>query len=309
MKAILGKQMKVSVIVINFNSTDYTVNCVNSILEKTQSKVEVVIVDNNSIEEERDKLSQWLEGTSNNIKYVESKKNTGFSMGNMLGANVASGEYLFFLNNDCILLNSAIDELVTFMDTHQDAGISGPKIFDGKGKYTPSFNYTPSVANKWLGSSICRLFNKDLYLPRRVEYKSPVAVQMIPGSAMFFRRKCFNLLGGLDTNFFLYCEEEDISIRAKKSGYKVYHVPTAEITHYFGSSTKRNIEIEKEFYISFFYMLEKNYSFFSRNLIKLRYLIKEFFKLFKGKGSLALLWFLLKGPSLSQSMRHRMEFR
>lgn len=130
---------------------------------------------------------------------------------------------------------------------------------------------------------------------------------MISGSAMFFRTKCFNKLGGLDTNFFLYCEEEDISIRAKKNGYDIYYVPAAELIHLCGASTERNETIEKEFYISLFYMLEKNYNITSRTLLKYRYILKELTKSIKNKNRFKLFIFLIKGPSLAKSMRHNMK--
>lgn len=299
--------MKVSIVIINFNSTVHTIKCVESILEKTKTEIEIIIVDNNSEDKEQNALELWHQKQSKNIKYIKSKLNTGFAMGNMLGANFSYGEYIFLLNNDCLLLNSAIDNLVEFMDKNPNVGLASPKIFDGERNYTPSFNYPPTVANKWLGSSVCRIFNKEEYPPRKKEYLSPVSVPMISGSAMFFRKSCFNDLGGLDTNFFLYCEEEDVSIRAKKNGYDIYYNPAAEIIHFCGASTQRSLDIEKEFYISLFYMLEKNYRLLPRNLIKLRYIIKEFKKAIKNKKHMKIFLFLLKGPSLTESMRHKMK--
>lgn len=299
--------MKVSVVVINFNSTKHTIECVESIIKKTQSLLEVIIVDNNSYEEERKKLELWLKDGNEKIKYIASKKNTGFALGNMLGANMATGEYLLLLNNDCLLINDAIDQLSDFMDSHPDAGIAGPKTYDGDNVYVPSFDYPPTVGNKWLGTAVCRMFDKESYPHRKKEYSSPISVPMISGSAMFFRRSCFNKLGGLDTNLFLYCEEEDISIRARKSNYKIYHVPDAKIVHFCGVSTQRNLDIEKEFYISLFYILEKNYGVISRTMIKISYILKELKKGVKNKIDMKLFLFLLKGPNLTKSMRHKME--
>lgn len=298
--------MKVSIVIINFNSTKHTINCINSIIEKTKIETEIIVVDNNSTDHERLELEEWYKKNSTTIRYVESKKNTGFAMGNMLGANIATGDYLFLLNNDCLLLNNAIDQLVEFMESNPNVGLAGPKTFDGNGKYTPSFDYSPTVANKWLGSSLCRVFDKSSYPPRKHEYTSPISVPMISGSAMFFRRSCFSNLGGLDTNLFLYCEEEDICIRARRKNYDIYHVPTAKVTHFCGVSTQRNLDIEKEFYISLFYMLEKNYHPISRALIKFRYIFKE---LKKGKKRFEIFLFLVKGPSLTKSMRHKMKYR
>ncbi len=74
---------------------------------------------------------------------------------------------------------------------------------------------------------------------------------------MFFRRSVFADAGGLDTNYFLYCEEEDICLRLKNRGHTIFYVPSAVISHLGGGSTERDINIEKEFYISLFYFLNK----------------------------------------------------
>lgn len=301
--------MKVSIVIINFNSTSHTINCVNSIIGKTKVETEIIVVDNNSEDKERLALESWNKDNPSLIKYIPSKKNTGFSMGNMLGANIATGDYIFLLNNDCLLINDAVDKLVDFMERHSDAGLAGPKTYDRYNNYIPSFDYHPTIANKWLGHTICRIFNKPAYPPRKKEYTAPISVPMISGSAMFFKKDCFNNLGGLDTNLFLYCEEEDVCFRARKNKYKIYHVPSAEITHFCGISTERNLEIEKEFYISLFYILNKNYSFATRNMIKLRYLLKELKRGMRNRKNIEIFLFLLSGPSLSKSMRHRMKIR
>lgn len=301
--------MKVSIVIINFNSTEHTINCIKSIKAKTKTETEIIVVDNNSEYDDRIKIENWINSNPNSATYISSKKNTGFSMGNMLGANVASGNYIFLLNNDCLLINDAIDELVKFMEEHPNVGLAGPKTYDGNNNYMPSFDYIPTVANKWLGHSLCRLFKKNSYPSRKKEYQKPLSVPMISGSAMFFRKDCFNNLGGLDTNLFLYCEEEDISIRAKNKSYDIFHVPTAEIIHYCGVSTERSIDIEKEFYISLFYVLDKHYGFLSRNLIKLKYILKELKKGIKNKKNMKVFLFLICGPSLCKSMRHKITIR
>jgi len=279
--------MDISVIVVNYNSSEHTINCVSSILAQTKGyfTYEIIIVDNNSNDAELNKLRSWFVAVQEkNIHLYESKINTGFALGNMLGVNISSGRYLFLLNNDCVVINDALSALISFMENNTKVALVSPMCLDGNAKLVSSFDYIPTIANQWLGASVCRFFHPENYPLRKVVYTEPIAVPMISGAAMFFRCSAFADAGGLDTNYFLYCEEEDICLRLKNIGHTIFYVPSAVISHLGGGSTERDINIEKEFYISLFYFLNKNYTFLPRIMIKLRYLVKELIKSFKMKS-------------------------
>ena len=109
----------VSVILINYNSTHHTINCVNSIREQTNNELEyeIIVVDNNSREEEKLKLTNWLsQPEQSDVIFYQSERNTGFTGGNMIGVNLAHGKYLYLLNNDCILQNDVLAILSQFMN-------------------------------------------------------------------------------------------------------------------------------------------------------------------------------------------------
>ena len=90
--------------------------------------------------------------------------------------------------------------------------------------------------------------------------------------------------GGFDTVFFLYCEEEDICKRVWDFGKKVYFIPEAEVFHEAGGSTEKSFEIEREFYISYYHLLNKHYNFLGIFLLKIALFIKLFFRIFKKKN-------------------------
>lgn len=300
--------MDISVIVVNYNSSEYTINCVSSVLAQTRGcfTYEIIIVDNNSNDAELSKLRSWLDIVQGkNVYLYESKINTGFALGNMLGVNISSGRYLFLLNNDCVVINDALSTLASFMEKNTNVALVSPKCLDKNDKLASSFDYIPTIANQWLGASMCRLFHPENYPLRKVIYTEPVAVPMISGAAMFFRRSVFADVGGLDTNYFLYCEEEDICLRLKNKGYTVFYVPSAVISHLGGASTERDINVEKEFYISLFYFLNKNYTLLPRIMIKLRYVVKELIKSFKVKSRFEIFFFLISGAKMRHSLRHK----
>lgn len=248
----------ISIVILNYNSTEYTINCINSIFNSSYDNYEVIVVDNGSNVEQYCKLSEFIIGFSNGKIFLERNDlNFGFALGNIIGLLRAKGKYLFVLNNDTLIEKDTLKILNTFMDDNDDVSLCIPSQYDEKGVYHPSFAYIPSVLNQWFGSGFCRFFDGENYPDRKKIYHEPLKVPMGSGASMFFRAKDYYDVGGLDPNYFLYCEEEDICIRMKKRGMKVFFVPEAKIIHFCGGSTKRNIEIEKEFYISLFYFFSK----------------------------------------------------
>ena len=91
--------MDVSVIIVTYNTCEMTINCINSVIQKTENlDYEIILVDNASQDESYSTFSQDAR-----IRYIYSEKNLGFGKANNLGAKFAKGRYLFLLNSDTLL--------------------------------------------------------------------------------------------------------------------------------------------------------------------------------------------------------------
>lgn len=300
----------ISIVILNYNSSKYTIDCIGSILNGSYQQYEIILVDNNSTADERGVIIDYLNVNGcDKIRFIENNVNFGFALGNIVGISVAKGKYIFVLNNDTLVDGEALGILYSFMEENPSVSLCIPSQYDKDGKYHPSFAYLPSVANQWLGNGLCRMLKPLEYMDRRKEYKIPFSVQMGSGASMFFRASDYFKVGGLDPNFFLYCEEEDICIRMKKEKMNIFFVPDAKIIHYGGGSTNRNIEIEIEFYRSLFYFFGKNYNHLSAWFLKFRFLIKEFIKSCKKPARFKLLLAIIRKSSLSHSLRHKQRGR
>lgn len=298
--------VSISIVILNYNSSKYTMDCIDSILSSSYQNYEIIVVDNNSNAEERGVIIDYLEITNNNIiHFIENDINFGFALGNIFGISAAKGEYIFILNNDTLVDECALDILHSFMEDNPDVSLCIPSQYNKDGVYHPSFAYLPSVANQWFGNGLCRMLKPSEYMDRRKEYKTPFSVQMGSGASMFFRTSDYFKVGGLDPNFFLYCEEEDICIRMKREKMNIFFVPDAKIIHYGGGSTNRNLDIEIEFYRSLFYFFDKNYNFLSAKALKFRFLIKELIKSCKKPARFKLFLAIIRKSSLSHSLRHK----
>lgn len=294
---------KVSFVVINYNSSQYTLNCLDSIFEQTAPSLsfEVVIVDNNSQFDDYKRLADSIK--HNEIKLVRSRINLGFSGGNMLGVQYSNAQYLFFLNNDCELKNDVASLLAKFMDSTPDAGICTAQMYNSDGSFEGSFGYFPNLWVKILGPSILRLFSAARYPKAKVKYSDPLKVHFVTGAAMFVDFAKFSDISGLDTNYFLYCEEEDIAKNMAKRGFLSYLVPEAEFIHHSGKSTVRNYKIEREFYISLMYYLRKHHSYIEYSMLRVVYFFKVFKKIFRSLDYLKLAFFVLRGAPMKYSLR------
>lgn len=296
----------VSVIIINYNTAKYTLDCIKSVLEFSNPKlsIDIIVIDNNSNPSDYEILEKNFP-KQDHISLFRSVINTGFGGGNMLGAQFANSKYLLFLNNDAMLKNDCIGILYHYMESNIEIGVSTAQNYDEKGDFVPSFDHDKGFRKLLFGRSYLEKNNPQLYPKRKKEYTEPVDVNFVNGAFMFFRSECFAQVGGFDTNIFLYFEEMDICYRLRQLGYKSVLVPKAKILHYQGVSTGVSKAISKEGFLSQLYITKKNYSYLKYVLIRMYYIFTFIFKPKK--------WFLfpliIKGAHLSQSLKQKQSIR
>jgi GT2 family glycosyltransferase len=298
----------VSIILVNYNSSDFTLPCIQSIREQTKGvDYELVVVDNNSTPIEREKLRPIAEDP--NLTFVQSEVNLGFSGGNMLGVQAGRPDavYYFLLNNDTLLLNDVVGELSQYMAANPQTGICTPQTFKADGSFEPSFTYFPTLGVKLFGHGLMRKLNPAAYPHQKKRYTQPLPVPVVTGCAMFVRGEVFKQLNGLDTTYFLYCEEEDLCQRMKRAGYAAALVPSAEFVHYAGGSGAQSLPVRKEFYISLFYYYRKYHNWLDRRLLQLFFAIKNGRKTFRNRDFGRVAWFILRGAPMKESLRYRKE--
>jgi len=299
----------IAVIMINYNSSNYTINCINSILKETSEdiKYQIIVIDNASEYEDYENLATKVKPfhEKHDICLFRNKVNLGFSAGNMLGVQFAKAQYYFFLNNDCALQNDCLSILHSFCEKNQDVALCSPQLYSEAGEYQSCIDYFPILSTKIFGTIILKFLYGDRYFKRKFEYTSPTEVDVVSGSQMYVRSEPFNAIGGLDTTFFLYCEEEDLALRLYKYNYKTYLVPEAKNTHAGGKSTPATLEIKKEFYISFFYFYQKHYGSTKTVLIKFFTALRMLTKSHKDIDNIKLSYFIVRKANIKNSLKHK----
>lgn len=252
----------VAIIIINYNTAKYTIDCIRAVQEKSVSGVtyQVIVVDNNSELDDYQYLRRNFPKQENFVLH-RSVINTGFGGGNMLGVPYANARYLLFLNNDAMLLNDSLELLTDFMDSHKNVGVCTAQNYDENHDFVPSFDHNKGLRRLLFGRGFLEKMNPSRFPKRKKEYTQPITADWLNGAFLFFRAEAFEKVGGFDTNIFLYWEEMDICHRLRTHGYKSILVPEAKVMHYQGVSTGSSKVINRESYISYLYVLKKNFGF------------------------------------------------
>jgi GT2 family glycosyltransferase len=235
--------MKVSVIIINYNVKYFLEVCLHSVLRALKPyESEVIVVDNNSRDGSNEMVAEKFPG----VILVANKDNKGFSKANNQGVAIAKGEYIMFLNPDTVLPEDFFQKTIPYLDVHPEAGALGPKIIDGKGQFSPdgkkSFPTLSVAIFKTTG--INKLFPKSPYFNKyyavHVKDNETAPVDVLSGCCMMVRSKVITEVGGaFDEDYFMYCEDVDLSYRIQKAGYKNIYYPEATMIHYKGESTRK----------------------------------------------------------------------
>jgi GT2 family glycosyltransferase len=259
----------IAVILINYNSSKYTLECVDTVLKKTNPKlsIEIIVVDNNSEIEDYKNLKDSFP-QKKNVALHRSVINTGFGGGNMYGAQFANAQYILFLNNDAMLINDALDICKGYMDSNPKVGVCTAQNYDENNNFIPSFDHNKGLRRLLLGRGFLEKSNPNRYPKRKQEYTAPLKVDWVNGAFLFFKTDVFSKISGFDTNIFLYWEEMDICHRLKQLGFESVLLPKAKILHFQGVSIAVSKEINKEGYRSFLYSTRKNFGVVKYNLIR-----------------------------------------
>ena len=205
----------VSCIIINYNTTQYTVDCVKSIINTTSKNLlyEIIVIDNASEPDHYKTLELELSKLDSKIiLLVRSKQNVGFGAGNMLGVQYGSPcKYYAFINNDTLQVsNDCLIHLKEFMEHHPDAGVCSPQMLDEHKQFRVTIDHFSSIQREIFRRPLLEFLFPKTYLNRKKIYDQPTKVHYVQGSFMFINAKDFNEIGGFDTNLFLYYEESDV---------------------------------------------------------------------------------------------------
>lgn len=244
----------VSLITVNYNQTEVTCALLESIRRQDWRAVEVIVVDNGS----RDNAAAVLAARYPEVRFVRSERNLGFAGGNRLGVAAATGDFLFFVNNDAELTPGCIDRLLALFKDVPRLGMVSPLIcyFPEKKQATDVIQYAgmtrvhPLTArNRTIGQG-----ETD-----RGQFAAPQPTAYAHGAAMLVPRAALEQAGPMDDDFFLYYEELDWAERIRRAGYEIWVEPRARVYH------KESLTVQKLGALKTYYLNRNRVWFMRRN--------------------------------------------
>lgn len=220
---------KVSIITVNYNQMDVTIDLLRSIDPYELSGLEVIVVDNGSKVDETTRLSSKFP----NVKVIRSETNLGFAGGNNLGIKAAKGEYLFLVNNDTVLPKNTVSQLKEVLQQREDVAITCPLIYYYDNPDVIQYAGFTAI-NPITGRNSAINYKHKMTVSNKI-----VETEYAHGAAMMIKRSVVEKLGMMAENYFLYYEELDWVHHIKQNGFKVVVDHRSYIFHKESISTKK----------------------------------------------------------------------
>ncbi len=241
----------VSIVTVNFNQPDVTIDLINSIKTGTYPNYEIIVVDNGS----KTNPEGQILASHPDVTFIRSEENLGFSGGNNLGLNVAKGSYFFLVNNDTEFTDFLIEPLIERLESDEKIGMVCPKIrffdepetiqFAGYTKINPF-----TARNSGIGC-----YEKDLG-----QHNQASITPYAHGAAMMVKRHVVEKAGVMPEMFFLYYEELDWCEMIKNAGYEIWYEPKGLIYH------KESMSVGRMSALKIYFLTRNRILFVKRNM-------------------------------------------
>ncbi|MBU3812200.1 MAG: glycosyltransferase family 2 protein [Candidatus Niameybacter stercoravium] len=266
--------MKLSIIIVNYNTYTLTKQTIDSVLEKKLPfKYEIMLVDNASMDDSMVKLQADYEDIIKEglLNITLNDANLGFAKANNIGMRKSKGEYILLLNSDTYVVEDCLERCLAYIESYNAAGninnmlgALGCKVIlpDGTLDHACKRGFPTPKASLYY---FLKLHKKDkikygLYDALHLGEDEVGEVDCLMGAFMLMPRAVLDKVGLLDEDFFMYGEDIDLCYRIKEGGYKIMYYPEASIIHYKGgSSKKRRTKVIYDFHNAMWIFYKKHY--------------------------------------------------
>ncbi len=239
--------MDLSIVIVNWNSLDFTIECVASIIECVRDlDYEVIVVDNASLDGD----CRALKDAYPSVTLLRLDQNIGFARANNIGAAASRGNNILFLNPDTKVLRDAIQRMVARLSNAPEVGAVGCRLLNRDlTVQTSCVQAFPTIVNQVFGLACLERFRPTgrlLGLDALFSEETGLDVEVVSGACLMVKRSAFNAVGEFSSEYFMYAEEADLCFKLRRAGWKIRFVNDAQIVHYGGQSTKKLVQLSTE---------------------------------------------------------------
>lgn len=238
---------QIDIIFVCYQNKKDIERCFSSLEKYTESYNNIILIDNNSGKETIETIEKYRKILKKgNFILKRNNKNLGYAKALNQGIALSKSPFLVFANLDIEFMENWLPPLIEQLKKPEVAFV-GPKIYDSKGR----------LNSCGIGGTEKKRYHRGWGKKDRGQYDRIEEVISVSGALFASKRDIFNKIGLFDENFFLYFEETEMHIRARRAGYKIIYTPHSRIIHYLGKSPKRNDSVKKWFKQSEEYFKQK----------------------------------------------------
>ena len=234
-----------TIALVTWNSEDEIAECLNTLFHATAKvpdmKLETVVVDNNSADKTVQVIENFLRVTDQNIVFIKNDSNLGFTKGCNQAIHASTGDYIFILNPDTEILDTAIGDMMRYLDENEKVGVVAPQLLSFHRKIQYSCRTFPSYWDMFSEMLLlATIFPRSEFFSRwkmrYFDHNSLREVDQPMGAALLLKRKVLEAVGGLDERFIMFYNDVDFCKRISDSGFKLVFFPDAKVKHIEGIS-------------------------------------------------------------------------
>lgn len=255
-----SREAQVDVAIVNYNTRELLRDCLRLIYEDKPGQV--FVVDNASNDGSQAMIQTQFPG----CQLIANRTNVGYSRAANQAIQASTSKCVLLLNSDTQIPQGTLQTLGSYLESHPEVGIVGPRVLGTDGQLQPSCFPFPTLPFLFMEfSGLNRLISRIPLVrgisPRTCSHSKIRAVPWILGAALAIRREAYDTVNGFDPTFFMYFEETDLCYRMWRKGWQIHFSPAVEITHLGGASTQqRRIEMVVQFYSSLALFYRQHYA-------------------------------------------------
>jgi len=231
--------MKVSVIVLSYNSADYMSGCLESLqkLALGETQLEIVVVDNASSDDSVSLVKSKFPA----LTLITNTQNLGYAEGNNVGIRYAiskTSNFVWIVNPDVQVEKNSLSALLEAATDYRQAGVFGSKIYFAPGFEFHKDRYTSDQIGKVIWYAGGNMDWGNLIATHRGvdqvdegQFNENLETDFVTGASMFIRSRVFETVGLIDSRYFLYYEENDFCQRVKAAGWQLMYIPESLAWH------------------------------------------------------------------------------
>jgi hypothetical protein len=232
--------MRLSVVIVSFNSRDEILSCLGSIYSGTAlESFEVIVADNDSSDGSVEAIAERFP----QARVIRCGGNLGFARASNARWQSARSPLVLFLNSDTVVPEGALDRMVAILESRPEVGALGPRLRYDDGAIQMSFGKMLSITSELLQKCWNAGYARGKGPLRALVEKNASrerSVDWVSGACLLTRRDVLETISGFDENFFLYSEDVDLCARVRSTGALVLFTPEVEIVHLLGRSARKD---------------------------------------------------------------------